>query len=335
MSKIIFTADDYGAIDGIDDGIIDAVRNSPIKSVASFANSPDAARRLQRLKDLKEEVPELEIGCHFTLTSGSPVLSQQEVPTLYDDDPDNVGNFRDFGDFQYDMTETEVENELRAQMDVFAAQGIEIEHLTSHHNSLDYFEKFHRIFMKLAHEYYPGRVIPTRSPNVEPGLKGMLFREIVKVKMEDDNDDRELELFSNFGNRITSVEKVERLMADYGYNDVRMPLFINSIHYGFPDKKKKSRRAIERKYPKRRKKLLKDIGKLDESVRPYEYVCHLIADDYDRFDEFVNQLVTQDYGSGVDEKYFDGRMIELKSIKGVTTQDLTEVGAELSSWGAI
>lgn len=329
--KIIITADDYGAIDSIDDGIIDAINNGPVRSVAAFANSPTAVERLTKLK---ENTPDdVEIGCHLTLTSGKPVLPIEQIPSVYDED--NNEFFRDFGDFTYSMDEGEVEAELRAQMSVFAEADIKIAHLTAHHNSLDNFEKYHRLSLKLAHEFYPGEIIPTRSAAVVPKVKGLAFREILKVKMEGENTDEELDLFSNFGNRITSDRKVRKVVKEYGYSNARIPVCINSVMYGFPDKKKKSLNAIERKVPKRKKKFLKDISKLPGRAIPYEYVVHLIADDYARYDEFVQQLQTQDYASGVDDAYFDGRMIEEKAIKSITLDDLAEAGAERSSWSSI
>lgn len=331
MAKIIITADDYGAIDAIDIGIIDAINNGPVNSVAAFANGKNAKERLRKL--VRETSSDLEIGCHLTLTSGSPVLPISEVTSLYDEG-DKV-HFRDFSEFQYSMDLGEVEAELRAQMDVFKEANIKIAHLSSHHGSLDYFQDYHRILLKLAHDFYPGEIIPTRSPAVSPKIRGLIWREFVKVRMEDDNSDEELDWFANFGNRIRNDRKVKRLIKDLKFPNSRIPYCANTVHYGLPDRKLKSQRAIERKAPKRRKKLLRNISKLKTRKRPYEYVIHLMDEEYSRFDEYVRQLETQEYEVGLNDHYFDGRMIEKLSITQVTKEDLKACGATLGKWSEL
>ena len=72
--KIIFTADDYGCADEIDNGILKAVDEGLIKSVAAFANGPDVTDRLRKIK-VRQDRGEVEVGCHLTVTSGKPIGS--------------------------------------------------------------------------------------------------------------------------------------------------------------------------------------------------------------------------------------------------------------------
>lgn len=75
-SKHILTADDYGAIDYIDQGIMKAIRAGKINSVACFATrcerncEMELPERIQKLLDLKKEAFEFSIGLHFCISAG-------------------------------------------------------------------------------------------------------------------------------------------------------------------------------------------------------------------------------------------------------------------------
>lgn len=75
-SKYILTADDYGAIDYIDRGIMKAIRAGKINSAACFATrferngEMELPERIQKLSDLKKEGFEFSIGLHFCISAG-------------------------------------------------------------------------------------------------------------------------------------------------------------------------------------------------------------------------------------------------------------------------
>ncbi|MFZ9046538.1 MAG: ChbG/HpnK family deacetylase [Cyclobacteriaceae bacterium] len=70
--KYIFTADDFGVSPIIDDAIGEAVSKGCINSIADLANGFDRKgfSAVLQLKKLKEAHPHIQVGLHYTLTSG-------------------------------------------------------------------------------------------------------------------------------------------------------------------------------------------------------------------------------------------------------------------------
>src|ERR1044071_629700 len=80
MSKLILTADDYGACDYIDSGIIKGLRERRINSVAAFVCFPDSHERIEKLlKFRKEEGLDFGIGLHFSATAGFPLTTAKTL----------------------------------------------------------------------------------------------------------------------------------------------------------------------------------------------------------------------------------------------------------------
>lgn len=75
-SKYLLTADDYGTIDYIDQGIINVIRAGKINSVACFETrferngEMEFPERIQKLSDLKKADFEFSIGLHFFISAG-------------------------------------------------------------------------------------------------------------------------------------------------------------------------------------------------------------------------------------------------------------------------
>lgn len=75
-SKYLLTADDYGAIDYIDQGIINVIRAGKINSVACFETrferngEMEFPERIQKLSDLKKADFKFSIGLHFFISAG-------------------------------------------------------------------------------------------------------------------------------------------------------------------------------------------------------------------------------------------------------------------------
>ena len=77
MTKIIFTADDYGCVDEIDKGIRYAIKGKMTNSVAVFANGPNRIKSFAAIKKLQDGKL-VDVGCHLTITSGSPLSDVTE-----------------------------------------------------------------------------------------------------------------------------------------------------------------------------------------------------------------------------------------------------------------
>lgn len=321
--KVIFTADDYGAFDFIDQGIESAVAAGQINSVAAFANTEGAADKILQLQG---RFPDLEIGCHFTLTSGKPVLPPTVVPSLVED-----GLFRSYQEFSYRMTEQEVEAELQAQLEVFEKAKVPPRHLSSHHGALDFFEKYHKCLLKVSHQNFTGTIIPMRSALNEPGWKRLAYHEFLKWCLEDDLSDKEMSYLMNFQNTISSKRKIRNLYERLGYETARYPDHLNNQHLGKPSQGIMKLAKINRKARKKRGKLLEELHS-EREQKPIEFVFHLIKNDFQNLPKYMT--ATGSY-PGVNPQYFDGRLVEIRSLAKIRPNDLEQQGVELCSWDEV
>lgn len=136
--KLIINADDAGISRRVNDAIFALARAGKITAASIMPNMPFAA---EAARCFIEETPQLAIGLHFCLTSGKPVAPRDEVPLLVDKD----GNFslgfigilrraiqkkccqKKRGEFL-----SQVERELRAQLDWCDEQKISLKFIDGH-----------------------------------------------------------------------------------------------------------------------------------------------------------------------------------------------------------
>src|SRR4051812_35691255 len=125
MKKLIVTADDYGVFPSINAGILNAVLQGKVNSVACFANYEKSVENVRELIDAVGD--KAEIGCHLTISSGVPVwLGNHEAFT-------KNGIFRHYTDMRISLIEDHtdlLEKELKEQVAVFRAAGINVKHLS-------------------------------------------------------------------------------------------------------------------------------------------------------------------------------------------------------------
>lgn len=75
---LIINADDFGLTEGVSRGIIRAHREGILTSTTYMVNFPWSAAMASMLT----EAPDLGVGVHLNLTTGTPVLPPEQVPTL-------------------------------------------------------------------------------------------------------------------------------------------------------------------------------------------------------------------------------------------------------------
>ncbi|MCL4545230.1 MAG: carbohydrate deacetylase [Chloroflexi bacterium] len=131
MGVLIVNADDFGISDGVNMGIVEAHRRGILTSTTVMANMPafDHAMRLAR------DNPELGVGIHLNITSGTPLLPSSQVPCLARPD----GRFHSplFVLRQLTLGQLDgrqIEAELSAQVERAMSAGISPTHLDSHHH---------------------------------------------------------------------------------------------------------------------------------------------------------------------------------------------------------
>lgn len=151
---VIINADDFGLTEGVCAGIVRAIETGAVTSTTAMVCVPGAMQRLQRW------APRIagHIGAHLQLTSGTPILPPQSVPSLVRSDGKFPARRKEI---QGPRTE-EVLAEWQAQIESLVAAGIEPTHLDSHHHVHGLPAVF-PAFCELARQYS----LPARSLDLE------------------------------------------------------------------------------------------------------------------------------------------------------------------------
>ncbi len=169
MSKLILTADDYGACNYIDSGIIKALKERRLNSVAAFVCFPDSHDRIEQLVKLrKDEGLSFGIGLHFSATAGFPLTAAKTLrrdannPASPFKGPDT---FFDGTNYNRDELSGEIEAQVHALEAILQDAGYDknsrqIDSLSNHHGVVYIDNKLFRDYIRLA-EFF---AIPIRSP---------------------------------------------------------------------------------------------------------------------------------------------------------------------------
>ncbi|MFS0673631.1 chitin disaccharide deacetylase [Ornithinibacillus sp. 179-J 7C1 HS] len=151
--KLIVNADDFGYTRAVTYGIVDAFKNGIVTSTTMMCNSP----HVDHAVEIAKQNPELGVGVHLVLTSGTPL--SRNVPSL----TDNNGSFYS-QHVIFDHAEPEdIEREWTAQIERFLATGLRPTHLDSHHNVHE-----HDIALPIAISLADKYGVPLRMANNEP-----------------------------------------------------------------------------------------------------------------------------------------------------------------------
>lgn len=303
MAKIIFNADDYGFCDQIDDGVVKAINQGLINSVAAFGNGNNGPARLKRLAALQNKA---DIGCHITITSGRPLT---DCDLFYE----TSGNYRYFRKFTQlerpkdaatqAKAKEQLKKEINAQIDVLADAGITVKHLSSHHNSLIFFPEYFEAQVEIARD----RGIKLRSTSIIPEGKNNLYIAQLAVRSLDNLGVKNVVELFRF------MRKIDDWKAGYNQPIPAMPDAIDGSHYGpLGMDNIKSEGEFNRELKRKVKKLKKNLEELPSDA-VMEYCIHMTDPDGLQSYAFT-QEGTDDYYPGVDWKYFDSRKVEFASL---------------------
>ena len=130
LRRLIVNADDLGLTAGINDGIFDGHELGILTSASLFANAQATGDAIVRAR----LHPSLGIGAHLTLVDGTPVLPPSQVPTLVEDDGRFRRTWKPFivACLKGQVSLTEVEDELTAQIERLRRAGVKLTHLDAH-----------------------------------------------------------------------------------------------------------------------------------------------------------------------------------------------------------
>ena len=130
MKQLVVTADDFGAAEAVNIAVERAHENGILTAASlmvSGAAASDAVRRARALASLR-------VGLHLVLVDGKPILPAASVPALVD----GRGHFRNdmaragAAMFFFPAVRRQLEAEIAAQFEAFAATGLKLDHVNAH-----------------------------------------------------------------------------------------------------------------------------------------------------------------------------------------------------------
>ena len=169
--QLIITADDFGAMPFINEGIFEAIQNDKLTSVSTFVTHQTSRSDIEDLKILHTQKNQsFGIGLHLSLTSGFSQLFRKS--TLTKDSSGQFHYFKDAKRYRFNQVDlNDLEEEMIAQLnklDDYLGDDILIDHVSCHFG-VTYIDLafFHRYASVIANYNYRGkynRPIPMRSP---------------------------------------------------------------------------------------------------------------------------------------------------------------------------
>jgi len=128
--RLIVSADDFGLSPGVNAGILEAHRDGILTDASLMVTGTACAEAVE----LARATPTLAVGLHLVLVQGRAAAPADTVPTLVDGN----GMFRNqpvLNGFRYFFTpgiRTQLEREIRAQLDTYAGTGLPLSHVDGH-----------------------------------------------------------------------------------------------------------------------------------------------------------------------------------------------------------
>ena len=130
MKFLIVTADDFGLHEAVNRAVEHAAREGVLSAASLMVGAPHAADAVRPARGL----PGLAVGLHLVLADGEAVLPRERIPDLVD----ASGRFgsRMVRDgvrfFALPAVRRQLEAEIRAQFEAFAATGLPLDHVNAH-----------------------------------------------------------------------------------------------------------------------------------------------------------------------------------------------------------
>jgi len=133
MKYLIVNADDFGLTSGVNRAVIEAHAHGILTSTTIMANM----RAFDEAVQLAKEHPSLGVGLHFNITQGKPVARASDVQSLLDPHGEFLGTSTAL--LRRTLTGrlklSEIELELRAQIERALNSGLKLTHIDSHKHS--------------------------------------------------------------------------------------------------------------------------------------------------------------------------------------------------------
>src|SRR5580658_5235993 len=130
MKQTIFSADDFGLTESVNEAVELAHREGALTSASLMVAGPAAADAVRRARVL----PELRVGLHLVVIEGHAVLPASQIPDLVDAGGEFPSDQLRLGiDYFFrPHVRRQLAAEIRAQFAAFAATGLTLDHANAH-----------------------------------------------------------------------------------------------------------------------------------------------------------------------------------------------------------
>ncbi|MGB6340201.1 MAG: ChbG/HpnK family deacetylase [Candidatus Aminicenantaceae bacterium] len=168
MKKVIINADDFGLVQGVNEGIVKAHQEGVLTSATLMANMPG----FDQAVEMAGANPELGVGVHLNILRGQPLSPVKKVDSLLSRELRFIPSV---ANLLYRMalkrvSFDEVEREFRTQVERVQRAGIDPSHIDSEKH-IHLIRPLFRIVLKLAKEYkiHKVRFIQENCVSSRPG----------------------------------------------------------------------------------------------------------------------------------------------------------------------
>jgi hopanoid biosynthesis associated protein HpnK len=130
--RLIVTADDFGQSVAVNEAVEMAHTRGILTGASLMVGAPATADAVKRARRL----PDLRIGLHLVVVDGAPVLPAAEIPDVVGTDGRLSSDLVRAGVacFFRSRVRRQLQREIRAQFEAFAATGLPLDHVNAHHH---------------------------------------------------------------------------------------------------------------------------------------------------------------------------------------------------------
>ena len=164
MRRVIFSADDFGLTEPVNQAVEQAHRDGALTQASLMIGAPAAADAIRRARAL----PDLRVGLHLVVIEGPAVLPPAEIPDLVDASGQFASDQLRLGInyFFRPRVRQQLAAEIRAQFAAFAATGLRLNHADAHKH-MHLHPTVGRLMIEIGREFgLPAIRIPAEPPAV-------------------------------------------------------------------------------------------------------------------------------------------------------------------------
>jgi hopanoid biosynthesis associated protein HpnK len=164
MQRVVFTADDFGLTESVNEAVERAHRAGALQAASLMVAAPAAADAVRRAHAL----PNLRVGLHLVVIEGPAILPPSEIPDLVDADGQFPADQLRLGInyFARPRIRRQLAAEIRAQFAAFAGTGLKLAHADAHKH-MHLHPTVGRLMLDIGREFGLDRVrVPAEPPAV-------------------------------------------------------------------------------------------------------------------------------------------------------------------------